>query len=393
MFGGFSAVQVVDAVGAPGDSRGFTVAVDVVCSVTMFALVLFVTTARAEHWPLRRKLTTLAFEALISYLPLIVLHAQWAGMGSWLAGSALLLLPGWAAWPLFAAILGTALGVSIGYGLTAIDVVYFVAATWDVGLMVFGLARLAQLVRYVHATRAELAQLAIVRERMRFARDLHDLLGYSLSAITLKAELTRRLVATNPARARDELAGVLDISRQALADVRTVASGYRSISLSKEASSVASLLATAGIDARVDIGCGPLDERVDTALATVLREAATNLLRHSTARRCVVEAVVVDGLVQLRVRNDGLPRSAATGRRGGGLENLATRLKAVGGRLNVEITADGWFSVVAEVPSAAPKGPIRLTADGSGSAQSGSVRSDGVRSNGVRPGSVREDDT
>jgi two-component system sensor histidine kinase DesK len=142
-------------------------------------------------------------------------------------------------------------------GLSAYFVAYLTASTFDTGLVVFGLSRLSLVIRYVHAARGELAQLAIVRERVRFSRDLHDLLGYSLSAITLKAELARRLVSANPGRSRDEIAELLDIARQALADVRTVSSGYRNISLSKEAASVASLLTTAGIDTQVEISCGP----------------------------------------------------------------------------------------------------------------------------------------
>jgi two-component system sensor histidine kinase DesK len=213
---------------------------------------------------------------------------------------------------------------------------------------------LSLIVRYVHAARGELVQLALVRERVRFARDLHDLLGYSLSAITLKAEVARRLVDGNPGRSRDEITELLDIARQALADVRAVSSGYRSISLSKEAAAVGSLLVTAGIGARVDISCGPLDERVDTVLATVVRESVTNMLRHSAARSCSIEARHVGEVIRLRVLNDGVPRGAVTGRHGGGLENLSARLAAVDGRLMVTIDKDGQFDVMAEVPAAPP---------------------------------------
>jgi two-component system sensor histidine kinase DesK len=202
----------------------------------------------------------------------------------------------------------------------------------------------------VHATRGELAQLAVMNERMRFARDLHDLLGFSLSAITLKAELTRRLVASNPARARDELNEVLDIARQALADTRLVASGYRNISLSKEASSVSALLAAAGINAQVEINCGAIDEHVDTVLATVLREAVTNMLRHSAAQNCWIEAGQCADMVRLRVANDGAPRVMGSDNHRGGLDNLTTRLEAIGGRMTVKLS-DGQFDLRAEAPN------------------------------------------
>src|SRR5205085_9522765 len=168
--------------------------------------------------------------------------------------------------------------------------------------------------------------------------------------ITLKAELIRRLVGSQPARARDELAEVLDIARQALADTRLVASGYRNISLSKEASSVTALLAAAGIDARVEINCGALDETVDTVLATVLREAVTNMLRHSAAQNCTIEAGQDGENIRLRVVNDGVPRSPASDGHQGGLENLTARLEAIGGRLTVRV-CEGRFDLLAEAPN------------------------------------------
>jgi len=346
----YVAVQVIQVVTAPLPSRGFKLAVEVASVATLFLLTVSATATSAERWPQWRRLVTLAAAGAITYFPLLVLGRYWIGMAGFFAGTALLLLPGWAAWALFAAVVGTMFAVPAASSEGAYGVAYFTLSTLLVGLVVFGLARLSLAIRYVHATRGELAQLAIIKERMRFARDLHDLLGYSLSAITLKAELTRRLVGSNPARARDELAEVLDIARQALADVRIVASGYRNISLAKEASSVNSLLITAGIDARVEINCGALDEQVDTALATVLREAVTNMLRHSTVRNCVVEANISEESIRLLVSNDGVPRGARSGRLGGGLENLRTRMEAIGGTLTADVPGDGWFTVLAEAP-------------------------------------------
>jgi two-component system, NarL family, sensor histidine kinase DesK len=218
---------------------------------------------------------------------------------------------------------------------------------------VYGLSRLTVMVSSLNATRAELAQLAVIKERMRFARDLHDLLGYSLSAITLKAELTRRLVGSNPSRARDEVAELLDIARQALADVRLVASGYRNMSLSKEAASAASLLCTIGVRTDVEINCGALEAAVDTALATTLREAVTNMLRHSTVQNCTITADATSDMVRLHVINDGVPPSAASKRDGGGLENLAMRLEAVGGQLVVS-RHDNVFDILATVAIPVP---------------------------------------
>jgi len=352
---GFLAVQVIDLLTSPIQSHGFDLAVGLTSVCVVFALQVINSSADTAQWPMWRRLGMLAAQALVTYVPLVVLGREWAGMAGFLAGSVLLLIPGWPAWALFSAVIMSMLVGPLLLGLDAYSVAYLTVASLDIGLVVFGLSRLAVVIRYAHATRAELAQLAVMAERMRFARDLHDLLGYSLSAITLKAELSRRLVGSNPARARDELTEVLDISRQALADVRSVATGYRNISLAKEAASVASLLSTAGIGIRVEVNCGPLEEKVDTALATVLREAVTNMLRHSTARNCSIDASCSAGpepgqeIISLRVTNDGVPRSAATWRRGGGLENLAVRLKSVGGTLKTTMRSDGQFEVLAQV--------------------------------------------
>lgn len=347
-----AAVQVIDVATVSLPSAGIKLTVDFVALAGIVALTTLVTSTAVERWPPGRRLAVLLAEAVLAYLPLVVLGRYWAETAGFFAGSALLLLSGWVAWAVFAAVvLGMVpVAAATAAGLGAGGAARLTLSTLVLGLVVFALARLSLALRYVNAARAERAQVAVIGERTRFARDLHDLLGYSLSAITLKAEITKRLVASNPGRARDELTEVLDIARQSLADVRTMASGYRSVSLAKEASSATSLLATAGVDAQVDISCGALDEKVDTELAAVLREAVTNMLRHSTPRNCVIEADVVADTIRVAVRNDGVPRLALSGRDGGGLDNLRARLEAIGGTLNVEVRGDDWYSVLAEAP-------------------------------------------
>jgi two-component system sensor histidine kinase DesK len=345
--------QIIDLWVSPLPSHGSELALDLPVIVVLYLLTVWSTSAAAEHWSSRRRLAILLAQGVLSYLPIAVFGRLWGDMAGYFAGSALLLLSGWAAWAVFAAAVSSVLALSALVDVGAYGVAYLTLSTLVLGLVVFGLARLSVLIGYIHARRGELAQLAVARERMRFARDVHDLLGYSLSAITLKAELTKRLVGSNPARARDELAEMLDIARQALADVRTVSGGgYRNISLTKEASSVASLLTTAGFEVQVDVNTGPLDEYADTVFATVLREAVTNMLRHSTARHCEIEANIVEDTVRLLVGNDGVPRLAATGRIGGGIENLSARMASIGGSLTARVREDHWFEVVAQVPLA-----------------------------------------
>jgi two-component system sensor histidine kinase DesK len=350
---GFVAVELINVLSTPGPSQGLVKTVGIASICVLFTLQVFISSQAVTGWPLLPRVGMLLAQALVTYLPLLVLGSQWAGMAGWLAGSILLLIPGLIAWVLFSAVILSVLVGSLIAGLDSYSTAYLTVANLDTGLVVFGLSQLTFIIRYLKATRTELAQLAVVRERVRFSRDLHDLLGYSLSAITLKAELTRRLVDSNPARARDELVELLDVARQALADVRLVASGYRDMSLSKEAAAVLSLLSTASISARVEIDCGPLDEKVDTVLATVLREAVTNMLRHSAAKNCTVMARTADDEVRLQVTNDGVPPSAASRRDGGGLENLAVRLEAVGGKLTVS-RHDDRFDVLATVAMATP---------------------------------------
>ncbi|MFI1869114.1 sensor histidine kinase [Streptomyces jumonjinensis] len=189
----------------------------------------------------------------------------------------------------------------------------------------------------------------VVRERLRFARDLHDLLGPRLSAITLQCELAQRLMDRKPETARTELAQALSGIRQVLAEVREVAHGYHCLSLESEAASAGALLRSAGVRAEIRLGPGPLPAPEQTVLATVVREATANVLRHSRARHCRVAAETIDDTIRLTVVNDGAEpssspadstdsassASSAAGElpAGMGLRSLTERVEAVGGRL------------------------------------------------------------
>jgi two-component system sensor histidine kinase DesK len=343
-------VQVLNVLRSPIPSHGIALGLGLVSLGLVFALQIMHSSMVPTRWPVRRRLITLAAQAAFTYLPLLAFGREWGAMSGFLAGSLLLLVPGWTAWALYTLVVASMVVEPWLMGLGVQETAYLAIATMDVGLTVFGLTRLTIVIGQLHSTRGELAQLAVIRERMRFARDLHDLLGFSLSAITLKAELTRRLVEGNPTRARDELAEIIDVARQALADVREISGGYRNMSLAKEASSVTSLLSTAGIAVHTEIGHGALSEDVDTALATVLREAVTNIFRHSAVQHCQIRVSQSGETVQLFVANDGVPHSAKSSRHGGGLENLGIRLRAVGGRLTTRLVPGDRFELLAEAP-------------------------------------------
>jgi two-component system sensor histidine kinase DesK len=263
-----------------------------------------------------------------------------------------LLVPGFARWVLFTLVAASAAVVSELAHVGGLYAVYLVQSTVLSGFVIYGFTRLVDLVSEVHASRGELARMAVSQERMRFSRDLHDLLGYSLSAITLKSELLYRLIGDRSDQAREEVTSILDVSRQALSDVRLVASGYRDMSLAAEANSAASILAAAGVQAEVDVECGRLHPLVDTVLATALREGITNILRHSKVQHCSITAAAEGETVRLTLVNDGVGEGTAilSPHSGSGIGNLQLRLTAVGGWVDAGVRDDGRFHLVAKAP-------------------------------------------
>jgi len=292
----------------------------------------------------------LGTQAVLAYLPLLIFGQAWAGMSGFLAGSVLLVLrpvPAWTAFGLVVASTGATHWVFTGRPL---DVLYTAISTVTTGLVVYALSRLTELVSEVRESRAEIARVAVLDERLRFARDLHDLLGYSLSAMTLKIELTHRLMEKSPNEAANQLLEVLEISRLALSDARTVASGYREMSLAEECRSALSVLAAADVTVRLDSDHTDLPVRANTVLATVLREGVTNLLRHSKSKHCDITIRQNGERASIEIVNDTTAERADRTRAGvGGLHNLSVRAKEIGGTVTVERTEE-LFRLRAEVP-------------------------------------------
>ncbi|MEV0012841.1 histidine kinase [Streptomyces sp. NPDC051840] len=320
----------------------------------VFGVQLAVSSPQARSWPTGRKALVLGLQAVLTFAPLVWFGTNWGSMEGPLAASLLLTLPARYAWPSYGALIAFIPVYNLLAGATIDLVLYFTIAGILTGLVIYGLTRLTDLVHEVHATREELARMAVTQERLRFARDLHDLLGYSLSAITLKGELIHRLIATRPDKAREETASVLRVARQALADVRLVSSGYRDMSLSEEAESAGTVLAAADIRADVTVECGRLHPVVDTVLATALREGVTNILRHSRVRICSIKAELDDTTVRLGMTNDHPhePSHLFTAGAGGGsgLDNLRTRFAAIGGGLTAGLQGDGRFHLEVWAP-------------------------------------------
>ncbi|CAM5555509.1 Sensor histidine kinase OS=Streptomyces tendae OX=1932 GN=GUR47_15215 PE=4 SV=1 [Streptomyces tendae] len=226
------------------------------------------------------------------------------------------------------------------------------------GFAMTGVRELIRTTLALREARATVAQLAANEERLRLARDLHDLLGHSLSLITLKSELAGRMLPARPDKAAQQVADIEQVSRQALVDVREAVTGYRRARLATELAGVKMALTAAGVAAEVpgapDLTGVP--EESETALAWALREAVTNVVRHSGARRCVVELLerrTPDGAVlELSVEDNGSGRPASANAPGNGLTGLAERLEKAGGALEAGGSRRG-FRLVARVPAAA----------------------------------------
>lgn len=223
------------------------------------------------------------------------------------------------------------------------------------GFAMTGVRHLIRTSVELREARATVAQLAANEERLRMARDLHDLLGHSLSLITLKSELAGRMLPAHPEQAAVQVADIEAVSRQALVDVRAAVTGYRRVTLPAELAGARTVLNAAGIrtDVPTEAPAG-LPAAEEEVLAWVLREAATNVVRHSGARHCAVtftELQTLDGrFLELRVRDDGPSRAGAGAPvAGNGLTGLAERLEKVAGILETEAGRKG-FTLIARIP-------------------------------------------
>ena len=209
-------------------------------------------------------------------------------------------------------------------------------------------------VRLERARRLE-GELAVAEERLRFAADLHDIQGHHLQVIALKSELATRLAASDPAAAATNMAQVGDHARQALADTRSVVQGYRRASLGAELANATRVFAAAGIDGRLDRAAQGAADGVGEPgrhlLGLVVREATTNVLRHSHADQARLALTVDDDTARLQVRNNGATATDEAASHGGtGLATLADRLRAAGGALEWRHD-DDWFTVTARMPA------------------------------------------
>jgi two-component system sensor histidine kinase DesK len=194
----------------------------------------------------------------------------------------------------------------------------------------------------------EIARLAVIEERARFSRDLHDVLGHSLTVVAVKSDLARRLVAIDPEGAEREMADVEGLARNALADLRLAVSNYRELSLESELLAARTALDAAGIAAQLPDRVEEVEDGLGSAFAWVLREGVTNVIRHSGADSCWISL----GSDHLTVEDNGRGPSATPTEvdlvnGGNGLRGLSERTAAVGAELHFGRGPRGGFELTA----------------------------------------------
>ena len=341
-------------------------------AVGLFALIFFATGYTWLMWPhpasqgarvrTRSRIALCLFVALSLQVTAFSLvygpSFLWLFIGvSAIAGTLLPMRSAFAVVVLFT-LLPLFITVGIHGGMAGVDWWWLIALMLLVrglGLDMIGVARMGSAIRELHSARRELARLAVIEERSRLSRDLHDLLGQTLSMITLKSELARHLVTEEPERCAQELTEIERVARQTLREVREAVAGYRQPSLASELEGARQLLEAAGIDAQIDSMREALAPAVDAALAWTVREGVTNVVRHSRARHCRIHLIQKNGAVCAEVLNDGSQRELAKNmaRRGLGLSGLRERVSALGGEMeagSLMLTGKEHFRVRVELP-------------------------------------------
>ena len=320
----------------------------VVTFAALFAGV-FITAWRERFGgpPLGRAARFGAFVALTGQAVAIIWIAGQSAMVTWLylVQASVLVLTGWTMW-----IVTT---ITVLSGVLVVELVpdwhnslWLAVAAPAAALVLWGFLRILEQNRTLESATAEMAQLAVERERLRMSRDLHDILGHSLTTVAVKAELARKLVGRDDGRVAQELTDVELLAREALQDIRATVAGHRTITLAMELAVARSVLASAGIRADVPATVDSVPERWRPLFGWVIREGVTNVMRHSGAQRCWIAV----GPTAAEVGNDGAAHPP-TDEHSRGLQGLRERAEAEGATMTAGPRDDGtgWVLRV-EVP-------------------------------------------
>ncbi len=241
--------------------------------------------------------------------------------------------PGRRAAQLIAIIVGAALLEAFALRIPPETWIWQVVVSIVIGFTNTHFAKVRETNSKLRRAQEEIEHLAKVAERERIARDLHDLLGHTLSLITLKASLASRLADRDPARAAIEIREVERISRDALTEVRAAVAGYRDAGIANQLSSAEMMLQAASIDMHASVDEVPLSASEEAVLSLILREAITNVVRHSHATRCDITLSRIDGVRTLCIEDDGRGKTAPEGN---GITGMRERVSALGGAITIE---------------------------------------------------------
>ncbi|WCB94304.1 Sensor histidine kinase DesK [Baekduia alba] len=276
---------------------------------------------------------------------------DWSGTWCFVAAAAGLRIERRFALPLLFVLAGAAAATEVVSNAGTDAAISLFVVTIGVGLLTGGFRRLRVVNRQLNAARDEIGRLAVADERLRFARDLHDLLGHSLSVIALKSELANRLIQDRPDQAAEHMRDIETVTRRALSEVREAVAGYRRPLLDAELAGARSTLTAAGIE--VDAAPAPaieLPPDAEAVLAWAVREGATNVLRHADARHVRISVAVNRTDAELELIDDGCGERDGESD-GTGLAGLAERVARVRGQLDAAPRPDGTgFRLAVTVP-------------------------------------------
>lgn len=331
---------------APGESRPTAVAVAASALGIAAFLVLYFRGYGATTWPR----LACAFAMLAIGLALEPFGGVWSVFAVYAASLCGFARPAWLGATGVVAVLSVlgAFGLALRWSPWDWGAGVFFGAIVGIGAVF--VADIAERNQALAAARDETRRFAVLAERERIARDLHDLLGHTLTLVAVKADLARRLIDSDAAAARREIEEIHTAARAALADVRAAVSGMRSTTLAAELSAARRAFESAGIIYTGETTAEPLPPQMETTLAYVIREAATNVIRHSGARHCRITLACAAGEAALEIVDDGCGAAGCGGRivEGQGVGGMRQRLAALRGAL--ELHAESGLRLLARIP-------------------------------------------
>jgi two-component system, NarL family, sensor histidine kinase DesK len=324
-------------------------------AAVLAGLVVFVAVYLRVMWTPRSRrdtLLSLAALALIAAAMSVDDTTEWAPLFIYVAAASGFRLPGHEAARAIAACAAGAGLAGVLRGYDAADTIQFVIYCVAIGALLRGYVYLAEVNRELQAARGEIARLAVGEERLRFARDLHDLLGHSLSVIALKSELAGRLIGADPDRAAREVEDIEGVARDALVEVREAVSGYRRMTLADELRGAEVALTAAGIEPSVGRPSVTFPPEVESVLAWAVREGTTNVIRHSGARHCAIRVHAGMADAGVEIVDDGEAGGSETAAAPGtGLAGLQERVARRHGRLEAARRPEGGFRLAVNMPA------------------------------------------